>query len=173
MELRSNKPLEGTAKPTEKARNSSFSKKLLVEKYIYQEQTDDQRELHGDPRLALAQHIHDQHQGSDFIPSDEDSDHQSLHPAVGMGVTPDLNVSASTASDQGTLAGGSSSWPQYTRRGSASYSHGTKSDSQLHSDTSRSPWRSPSNFSWTRHTPSSSYASSYASAQSSPTSTLR
>jgi hypothetical protein len=101
---RIDKQQEGTAKPTEKARNSSFSKKLLVEKYIYQEQPDDQRELHGDPRSKLAQQSHGQHQDSDLISSDGDP--ESLHPACGIGATSDHYASDSFVGDQGTLAGG-------------------------------------------------------------------
>jgi hypothetical protein len=102
MDRRSNKSLEGTTKPTGKPRNSNFSRKLLLENYTWHESTDDQRPLHGDPR---SEQSHGQHQDSDFIPSDDDSDHGSSYTAFGSGVTPDLNVSDSFASDQGTLAG--------------------------------------------------------------------
>jgi hypothetical protein len=187
------KQQEGTAKTTGKSGKSGRSGlgPWHYSLHTYQEPTGDQRELHGDPRSELAQHIHDQHQDSDLISSDDDSDPEYIHSAFGSGTTLDLNVSASTANDQGTLAGGSSSWPQYTWRGSASYSRGTKSESQLYSGTSsrspspwRSPWRSPSNFSRPRYTPDTSHQSSPsnfpgprytpdASPQSSPTSTLR
>jgi hypothetical protein len=55
----------------------------------------------GDPRLEFAQQSHGQHQtDSDFIPSD---DYGYGYPV--FGTMPDLNARASTASDQGTLAG--------------------------------------------------------------------
>jgi hypothetical protein len=53
--------------------------------------------LHGDPR--------DKHD-NDFIPSDDDSDHGYGHPGVGIGPMSDFSASASSAGDQGTLAGG-------------------------------------------------------------------
>jgi hypothetical protein len=102
---RIDKQQEGTAKPTEKSRNSNFSRKLLLEKYTWHESTDDQRELHGNPRSELTLQNLSLHQDSDFIPHDEDSDPESLHPAYGIGTTPDLSASTSSASDQGTLAG--------------------------------------------------------------------
>ena len=102
MEQRSRieKQPEGTAKPTRKAG------KLCLEpwyrQYTYQEPTDNQRELHGNPR---SEQSHGQHPDSNFTPSDEESDYQSLHPASGFGTTPDLYASDPSASDQGTLAG--------------------------------------------------------------------
>jgi hypothetical protein len=81
---------EGTAKPTAKAGPKPWDMK----RYISEKQKDDQSLSHSDPRL-------DQHQDSEFIPSD--GDHGYGYPAFG---TIDLNASASTASDQGTLAGG-------------------------------------------------------------------
>ena len=72
----------------------------VLENYTFKP-TDNQRPLHGDPR---SEQSHGQHQDSDFIPSD--GDHEYIHPAFGIGATPDLNVSDSFASDQGTLAGG-------------------------------------------------------------------
>jgi hypothetical protein len=115
MDRRSNKSLEGTTKPTERPKDSNFSRKLLLEKYTCHESTDDQRELHGDPRSELAQR---QHQDSDVTPSDEDGDHESLHPAFGFGTTPELSASDPSASDQGTLAGGlfHASAPQLGKR---------------------------------------------------------
>ncbi len=68
------------------------------QQYRFQEEpTDNQRPLHGDPR--------DKHD-NDFIPSDDDSDHEYGHPGVGIGPVPDFYASTSFASDQGTLAGG-------------------------------------------------------------------
>jgi len=90
------KSQEGTKKPTGKPRNSNFSRKLLLENYTWHESTDDQRELHGDPR--------DKHD-NDFTPSDDDSGHGYGHPGVGIGPVPDFYASTSFASDQGTLAG--------------------------------------------------------------------
>ncbi len=75
-----------------------------IEQYIYQEEPrDDQRSSHDDPRLEFALQIHGQHPDGDFIPSDGDP--QSLHPACGLGATPDLHASTSSASELGTLAG--------------------------------------------------------------------
>ncbi len=96
--LRIDKSREGTAKPTGKAGPRTWE----LEQYIY-EPRDDQRSSHNDPRLEFALQIHGQHQDSDFIPSDGDP--QSLHPACGLGATPDLSASGPSASDQGTLAG--------------------------------------------------------------------
>ncbi len=65
--------------------------------YTYQEDSrDGQRPLHGDPR--------DKHD-NDFIPSDDDSEHEYGLPGVGIGPVPDFYASTSFASDQGTLAG--------------------------------------------------------------------
>ena len=67
------------------------------QRYIFEEEpTDNQRPLHGDPR--------DKHD-NDFIPSDDDSDPGYGHPGVGIGPMSDFSASASSASDQGTLAG--------------------------------------------------------------------
>jgi hypothetical protein len=89
---------EGTTKSIAKAGPRSWEK----EKYIYKEEPEDaKRPLHGDPRLKLA--LQSQHQDSDFIP--HDSDHESLHPAFGFGVTNDFSASTSSAGDLGTLAG--------------------------------------------------------------------
>jgi hypothetical protein len=95
---------EGTAKPTGKSGKSNFSRKLLLEKYTWHESIDDQRELHGDPRLVLALQNLSLHQDSDVIPSD--GDYGYGYPVFGRGFTPHLDASASSASDQGTLAGG-------------------------------------------------------------------
>ncbi len=89
-----------TANSTEK----SGPRPWEIEQYIYKEPRDDQRSSHDDPRLEFALQSLSQHP-DDFIPSDDDP--QSLHPAVGIGPTTDLSASASFASDQGTLAGGS------------------------------------------------------------------
>ncbi len=76
-----------------------------IESYIYKEEPEDaKRSSHGDPRLESALQSLSLHQ-DDFIPSDDD--HGSGHPACGLGATPDLHASASSASDLGTLAGGS------------------------------------------------------------------
>ncbi len=96
-------PQEGrTAKPTAKAGQRPWE----ISQYIYPEEPENaKRSSHSDPRLEFALQSHGQHQDSDFIPHDEESDHQSLHPAFGFGTTPDLNASASSAGDLGTLAG--------------------------------------------------------------------
>ncbi len=74
-----------------------------IESYIYKEEPEDaKRSSHDDPRLELALQRLSLHQ-DDFIPSDDD--HGSGYSACGLGVTPDLHASASSASDQGTLAG--------------------------------------------------------------------
>ena len=123
-------------------------------------------EPHCNSRSDGLQYRHGQPQDRDVTPSD-DSGHAP--PAFGSGFTPQLDASASTASDQGTLAG-AYSWPQYTRRESNSDSN--RSDSQLYSKKSSSrsttPWRSPSNFDWQFPTRSPSNDSS----QSSPRSVL-
>ncbi len=75
-------------------------------KYIYPEEPENaKRSSHDDPRLEFALQSHGQHPDSTFTSHDEESDHEALHPACGLGATPDLNASASSASDQGTLAG--------------------------------------------------------------------
>jgi hypothetical protein len=84
---------EGTAKPTGKAGPKPWDMK----RYISEKQKEDQSLSHSDPRL-------DQHQDSEFIPSD--GDHGYGSPVFGRGFTPEFDASASTASDQGTLAGG-------------------------------------------------------------------
>ena len=84
---------EGTARSTGK----SGPRRWEIEQYRYQEEpTDNQRPLHGDPR--------DKHD-NDFIPSDDDSEHEYGLPGVGIGPVPDFYASTSFASDQGTLAG--------------------------------------------------------------------
>ncbi len=94
------KPLERTAKLTAKAGPKPWD----IKQYTYQEPIDDQRPLHGDPRLELELQSHGPHQtDTDFRPSD---DYGYGHPAFGIGFTPEFDASASTASDQGTLAGG-------------------------------------------------------------------
>ena len=89
---------DAAAKPTEKVGKSGrvSPRSWELYKYTYQEQTDDQRELHGDPR---SEQSHGQHQDSDLISSDGDP--ESFHPASGIGAPLDHY-----ASDQGTLAGG-------------------------------------------------------------------
>jgi hypothetical protein len=96
------KQQEGTAKPTGKA-GKAGPRPWEMGPYIYNEPIDDSRSSHCDPRLELAQQSHGQHQDSELIPSDGDPEY--IHPAFGIGATPDLNASSSTASDQGTLAG--------------------------------------------------------------------
>jgi hypothetical protein len=102
MEQRSRieKQPEGTAKPTRKAGKAGLGP-WHYSQYKYQEQTDNQRVLYGDPR----EKCHGQHPDSNFTPSDEESDYQSLHPASGFGTTPDLYASDPSAGDQGSLAG--------------------------------------------------------------------
>ncbi len=74
-----------------------------IEQYIYQEEPrDDQRSSHDDPRLECLSLHQD-----DFIPFDDDGDHGSGYPACGLGAMPDLHASTFTASELGTLAGGS------------------------------------------------------------------
>jgi hypothetical protein len=103
--LQRDQQLEGTAKPTEKAKKAG-PPPWELEKYIYQESsTDDGRPSHSDPRLELAQRIHSQHQDSAFIPSDDD-DSKYGYPAFGSGFTSHLDANASSASEWGTLAGG-------------------------------------------------------------------
>jgi hypothetical protein len=100
MELRSNKPLEETKKPTEKPRKSS-PPKWQLEKYIFKEPIDDKMSSHCDPRQEYVEQTHGQHPDNDFIPYDDDYGYGP--PVFGIGATPDLHA---RASDQGTLAGG-------------------------------------------------------------------
>ena len=98
-------PQEGTAKLTGKA-GKAGPPPWELKPYIFKEETEDtQRSSHCDPRLELALQDLSLHQ-DDFIPFDDDRDHGSGYLASGLGVTSDLNARASTASDQGTLAGG-------------------------------------------------------------------
>ena len=91
------KPLERTAKLTAKAGPKPWD----IKQYTYQEPIDDQRPLHGDPRLEVAPQSHGQHQtDSDFIPSD---DYGYGNPV--FDTMPDLNARTSSASELGTLAG--------------------------------------------------------------------
>jgi hypothetical protein len=94
------KPPEGTPKSTGKAGPKPWE----TSQYIHQEEPrDGHGSSHGDPRLEFAlQRLSLQ---DDFISSDEESEHGSLHPAFGIRATPDLHASASSASDLGTLAG--------------------------------------------------------------------
>jgi hypothetical protein len=90
------KPSEGTSKSTAKAGPRPWE----ISPYTYQEEPENSKRLsHGDPRLES----HGQHLDSDFIP--HDGDHEALHPAFGLGTTHDLSARASSAGDQGTLAG--------------------------------------------------------------------
>jgi hypothetical protein len=97
---------EGPAKQAVNAKKAS-PPPWEMGKYIYQESsTDDGRPSHSDPRLELALQSHDLHQerfDSDFIPSDDDSEYGP--PVFGLGATPDLYASASSASEWGSLAG--------------------------------------------------------------------
>ena len=96
-------PPERTAKTTAKAGPKPWD----LKQYTYEEQKDDQRLPHRDPRLELELQSYDQHQeqfDSDFIPSD--ADHGYGLSVSGSGFTPELYACTSTASDQGTLAGG-------------------------------------------------------------------
>lgn len=97
------KQQEGMAKK-QTGKSGKSSLEPWYYKYKHPEQTDNQRELHGDPRGES----HGQHQrpDSNFTSSDEESDHQSLHPASGFGATHDLSARDPSASDRGTLAGG-------------------------------------------------------------------
>ena len=89
---------ERTSKQTGKAALGPWH----YSQYKYQELTDNQRELHGDPR----EKSHGQLPDSNFTPSDEESDHQSLHhPASGFGGSSDFYARDPSASDQGSLAG--------------------------------------------------------------------
>jgi hypothetical protein len=74
-----------------------------IQQYIYEKPKDDQRSSHSDPRLES----HGQHQIDSDFPS-SDGDYGYGLPAFGSGFTPDLSARTSTASDQGTLAGGGS-----------------------------------------------------------------
>ncbi len=86
-----------------------------LQSYTYKEEPrDGHGSSHDDPRLESALQRLSLHQ-DDFIPSDDD--HGSGHPAVGLGTTPDLHASDPSASDLGTLAGGSKSAPQHYDRG--------------------------------------------------------
>ncbi len=95
-----------------------------IESYIYKEEPEDaKRSSHDDPRLELALQRLSLHQ-DDFIPSDDD--HGSGYSACGLGATPDLHASASSASDLGTLAGvKQNAAGDYARRtmGDADYQH--------------------------------------------------
>ncbi len=96
------KSREGTSNSTAKAGPRTWE----LSQYIYPEEPENaKRSSHGDPRLESTLQSHGQHPDSDFIPSDEESDHEALHPAFGFGTTPDLSASVSTTSDLGTLAG--------------------------------------------------------------------
>ncbi len=91
-----------TAHSTEKSAKAA-PRPWEIEQYIYQEEPrDDQRSSHDDPRLEFAPPSSNRHPDGD-----SDGDPQSLHPAFGLGLTPDLHARASTASDLGTLAGAS------------------------------------------------------------------
>jgi hypothetical protein len=93
---------ERTGKQTKKSGKAGPSR-WEREPYMYKEELrDDQRPLHGDPRSKLERPQLDKH---DNDSSDDDGDHRYNHPAFGISTTPDLNVSDSFASDQGTLAG--------------------------------------------------------------------
>jgi hypothetical protein len=95
------KPQERTSKSTAKAGPRPWE----LSPYIHQEEPENaERSSHGDPRLESTLQSHGQHSDSDFLPSDEESDH-ALHPAFGLGTTHDLSARASSAGDQGTLAG--------------------------------------------------------------------
>jgi hypothetical protein len=106
------KPMERKSsfdkRPEEMTRSTGKSgksgpRRWEIEQYRYKEKpTDYQRPLHGDPRSKLERPQLDEH---DNDSSDDDGDHGYNHPAFGIGATPDLNVSDSFASDQGTLAG--------------------------------------------------------------------
>jgi hypothetical protein len=94
-----------TNSPQRKA-GTAAPKKWELESYKYtKEQKDDNRSSHGDPRLEFAVQIHGQHQ-DDFTSSDDDGDHGYGSPGFGIGAMSDLSASASSTSDQGTLAGG-------------------------------------------------------------------
>jgi hypothetical protein len=93
---------EGTAKTTGKA-GKAGPRPWEIGNYIYQEPIAEKRSSHCDPRLELAQRSYGQHQDSGVIPSD--ADHGYSPPVFGSGFTHQLDVSASTAIDQGSLAG--------------------------------------------------------------------
>ncbi len=96
------KPLEKTAKLTAKAGPKPWD----IKQYTYQEPIDDQRPLHGDPRLEVAPQSHGPHQeqfDSDF--SSSDADHEYGYPVSSSSFTPEYYARTSTASDLGTLAG--------------------------------------------------------------------
>jgi hypothetical protein len=102
-----------TANSTEKSgkEGKASPRPWELKPYLYEGPKDAKMSWHSDPRLES----HGQHLDG-FIPSD--GDHQSLHPAFGFDATPDLSARASSASDQGTLAGGrfSPSAPQLGER---------------------------------------------------------
>ncbi len=87
-----------TANSTEKAgkEEKASPRPWELKHYMYEEPKDAKMSSHSDPRLES----HGQHLDG-FIPSDG-----SLHPAFGLGTTPDLHANASSASELGTLAGG-------------------------------------------------------------------
>jgi hypothetical protein len=92
---------QGEGSGTKKGGPSSWN----IEQYIYKEEPRDDRESwHSDPRLELAQQSHDQQQGRDFIPSDEE-DCGYGSSTFGSSFMSHLDASASFASDLGTLAG--------------------------------------------------------------------
>ena len=66
-------------------------------------------ESHCNSRSDGLQYCHGQPQDRDVIPSD---DYGHASPVFGTGFTPQLDASASSASDQGTLAGRNYSAPQ-------------------------------------------------------------
>jgi hypothetical protein len=76
------------------------------EPYNYEVPTNAGSSLRCDPRRDYVEQNHGPHQDLDFTPSDDDGYHGSGYPAFDLGAMPDLNASASSASDQGTLAGG-------------------------------------------------------------------
>ncbi len=94
---------EQTANRTKKSEKAG-PKPWELDKYIYKEEPrDDDRSSHSDPRLELGLQSHGQYPDSDSISSD---DYGYGSPVFGIGAMPDLSASASSASDQGTLAGG-------------------------------------------------------------------
>jgi hypothetical protein len=95
------KTQEGAAKSTGKGGKAGL-KSWEKDRYLYTKPINDKGPSHGDPRLECAPQSHGQHQ--DIIPSDGNP--ESPHPAFGMGAMLDLSARASTAIDQGTLAGG-------------------------------------------------------------------
>ncbi len=80
QETHIDKPRERTANRTRES-GKACPRPWEIEQYIYKEEPrDDQRSSHSDPRLELALQSHGQHPDSDFIPHDEESDHEALHP---------------------------------------------------------------------------------------------